>query len=54
MFTHAQSGGAGGVYILSERLMTSAAQSSLCPVNRYGALWGAASAQIGVKNLNTV
>ena len=53
MFTHAQSWGPG-VYILSERWMTGAAQSSLCPVNRYGALWRATSAQTSVKNLNTV
>lgn len=53
MFTHAQSW-EPGVYILSERLMTGAAQSTLCPVNRYRALWRATSAQICVKDLNTV
>lgn len=52
MFTHAQSW-EPGVYILSERLMTGAAQSALCPVNHNGALWRAVSAQICVKTLNT-
>lgn len=48
MFTRAQSC-EPGVYILSERWMTGAAQSTPCPVNRDGALWRATSAQITVR-----
>lgn len=47
MFTQVQSC-ESGVYKLSERWMMGAAQSTLCPVNRDGALWRATSAQICV------